>query len=296
MTTTKNKKSGLGKGLSALLQHSDNDAGNSEIAPVGSITNIPVANIQANPFQPRMDFEDEPLRELSNSIKTHGVIQPITVRKMGRDKYQIISGERRTRATMMAGLDRIPAYIRVARDQEMLEMAIVENLHRENLNALEIAQSYQRLIEECNLKHEELSDRVGKDRSTVSNYLRLLKLPEEIQLALKLKQITMGHAKAILALDDITDQLTLLKRITDENLSVRKAEELSKTLHETDTDTSSTNTVYEKIDLKAYSQFQQSLSNKFGVPVTLKASKSGGSLQFVFEDVKQLEKLIARLA
>ncbi len=295
MTTIKNKKSGLGRGLSALLQNSD-DENNVEYAAVGSITNIPVSKIQANPFQPRLEFDEADLLELSNSIKTHGVIQPITVRKMAKDNYQIISGERRTRATMMAGIDKIPAYIRVARDQEMLEMAIVENLHRADLSPLEVAQSYQRLIDECSLKHEELSLRVGKDRSTVTNYLRLLRLPEEIQLALKSKQITMGHAKAILGLEDLTDQLTLLNRITEENLSVRKAEELTKSLHETVSGEQSSAAVYDKIDVKAYFDFQKTLAKKFGVPVVLKSGRNGGSLQFGFEDVQQLEKLLARLA
>ena len=208
MSSTK-KKGGLGKGLSVLL--SDAESTGMDYVAIGSVTNIPIAKIQANPFQPRLDFQEDALRELAESIKTHGVIQPITVRKMAQDKYQIISGERRTRASMMAGLDKIPAYVRVARDQEMLEMAIVENLHRENLNPFEIASSYQRLIDECNLKHEELSQRVNKERSTVSNYLRLLKLPEEAQMAVKEQLISMGHAKTILSLSDMTDQLTLFK-------------------------------------------------------------------------------------
>lgn len=295
MTDTR-KKRGLGKGLSVLL--SDADTTGADYIAVGSVTNIAISKIQANPFQPRIEFEEEALRELADSIKTHGVIQPITVRKMAKDKYQIISGERRTRASMMAGMDKIPAYVRVARDQEMLEMAIVENLHRENLNPFEIASSYQRLIDECSLKHEELSQRVNKERSTVSNYLRLLKLPEEAQLAIKEQQISMGHAKTILSLSDNTDQLTLLKRIIDEKLSVRKAEELTKLLNNPNAELvkeeSNDNSV--KFDLRPYKEFQSTLKNKYGTEVQFKNGAKGGTIQFSFKDQKELERLIARFA
>ncbi len=297
MSATKQRNSGLGKGLAALLQNANDEKTTSEYGSVGSITNIPIEKIEANPFQPRTEFSEKELKELANSIENHGVIQPITVRQTGRGKFQIISGERRTRASILAGFTTIPAYVRIARDQEMLEMAIVENLHRENLNPLEIAQSYARLIEECDLKQDELSDRVNKDRSTISNYLRLLKLPEEIQNALKSKIITMGHAKAILSLDDLADQITLLRRITDENLSVRKTEELAKGIHnivvqEPIEDVEKT----EKLDVKGYQHFQLALAKKFGVNVSLKSAKHGGLLQFNFEDIAQLEKLLARLA
>lgn len=298
MSSTK-KKSGLGKGLSVLL--SDAEGSGADYVAVGSVTHIPISKIQANPFQPRLEFEEEALRELADSISTHGVIQPITVRKMSEGKFQIISGERRTRASMIAGLDKIPAYVRVARDQEMLEMAIVENLHRENLNPFEIATSYQRLIDECNLKHEELSSRVNKDRSTVTNYLRLLKLPEEVQLALKEQEVSMGHAKTILGLADHTDQLTLLKRIIDENLSVRKAEELTrlinKGLDEEEVEESlASSKDLAKIDLRPYKEFQQSLSQKYTSKVSFKSSKEGGTIQFSFKDKNDLERLIARFA
>lgn len=296
MSNTK-KKGALGKGLSVLLTDAENS--NNDYVAVGSITHIPISKIQANPFQPRLDFQEEALRELSESISTHGVIQPITVRKMAKDKYQIISGERRTRASMMAGLDKIPAYVRVARDQEMLEMAIVENLHRENLNPFEIATSYQRLIDECNLKHEELSQRVNKERSTVSNYLRLLKLPDEIQLALKSEQVSMGHAKTLLSLTDTTDQLTLLNRIIQESLSVRKAEELTRLINkgeDSDEEQTEPNRSSQKIDLRPYKEFQISLSKKYNSKVSFKASKDGGSIQFSFDDKKDLERLIARFA
>jgi ParB family chromosome partitioning protein len=298
MSNTK-KKGGLGKGLSVLL--TDAEGTSADYIAVGSVSHIPISKIQANPFQPRLEFEEEALRELSESISTHGVIQPITVRKMAKDKYQIISGERRTRASMIAGLDKIPAYVRVARDQEMLEMAIVENLHRENLNPFEIATSYQRLIDECNLKHEELSNRVNKDRSTVTNYLRLLKLPEEVQLALKEQEVSMGHAKTILSLSDHTDQLTLLKRIIDESLSVRKAEELTRLINRKEEGDDQVSEVElevdtNRIDLKPYKEFQQSLTQKYGSKVSFKSTKEGGSIQFTFKDKNDLERLIARLA
>lgn len=295
MSSTK-KKGGLGKGLSVLL--SDAESTGMDYVAIGSVTTIPIAKIQANPFQPRIDFQEDALRELAESIKTHGVIQPITVRKMAQDKYQIISGERRTRASMMAGLDKIPAYVRVARDQEMLEMAIVENLHRENLNPFEIASSYQRLIDECNLKHEELSQRVNKDRSTVTNYLRLLKLPEEAQVAVKEQLISMGHAKTILSLSDTTDQLTLLKRILDEKLSVRRAEELTRLINQSDQSEEKIerDKPNEKLDLRPYKEFQKTLENKYGTQVNFKNSASGGSIQFSFKDQKDLERLIARFA
>ena len=198
------KKPALGRGLSALLQDSSNDIMNREGSQkqVGSIANIPLSQIEANPFQPRTEFEKQALNELSESIKLHGIIQPITVRKVGIEKYQIISGERRVRASILAGLNEVPGYIRIAKDQDMLEMAIIENVQRENLNPMEVALSYKRLIDECSLKQEELGDRVGKDRTTVNNYLRLLRLPTEIQVGLRDGKLSMGHARALLAVTD----------------------------------------------------------------------------------------------
>ncbi len=223
------KKGGLGRGLSALLNNADTDITvSNEYRAGGGVQLIDIKDIEANPFQPRTEFEQKALDELCESIKVHGLIQPVTVRKMGYDKYQLISGERRTRASILAGLEKIPAYIRIANDQEMLEMALIENIQRENLNAIEVSLSYKRLLEECNLKQEELGERVGKDRSTVSNYLRLLRLPEEVQLGLKANKISMGHAKAILSVEDPDEQVALYRRIENENLSVRGAEEIVK--------------------------------------------------------------------
>ena len=226
------KKNALGKGLSALLENaktditSSNDHQKSDV--VGSITRIKISSISPNPFQPRLDFDKEPLVELANSIKEHGIIQPITVRKIGRNEFQIISGERRYQASKLAGIDELPCFIRIADDQHMLEMAIVENVQRKDLNAIEIALSYQRLIDECNLSQEELGKKVSKNRSTVANFLRLLKLPIEIQKALRDDKITMGHARALLALSNEKEMLITLNEILENNLSVRAVEEKRK--------------------------------------------------------------------
>jgi ParB family chromosome partitioning protein len=222
------KKSGLGKGLTALLQDSNTDVSSKNPIPSNTISEIKLSEIEANPFQPRKEFDEAALDELSESIRLHGIIQPITVRKVGYGKYELVSGERRTRASIRAGLTTIPAYVRVANDQSMLEMALIENIHREDLNAIEIAQSYKRLLEECSLKQEELGDRIGKNRSTVTNYLRLLKLPEEIQIALRDSQISMGHARALLGIEDKEKQVSILDDIIDNELSVRAVEELVK--------------------------------------------------------------------
>jgi ParB family transcriptional regulator, chromosome partitioning protein len=229
------KKSALGKGLGALLD-SGSSSENSSIIPerketytgavIGNISLIPIDHIETNPYQPRTEFEVNALNELAESIRTQGIIQPLTVRKMAADRYQIISGERRFRASKIVGLQSVPAYVRVANDQAMLEMALVENIQRENLNALEISISYQRLIEECKFTQEQLAERVGKDRSTVTNYLRLLRLPPQVQSAIRDGKITMGHARAIIGVDDVGLQLKLLNDILSNDLSVRKAENL----------------------------------------------------------------------
>jgi ParB family chromosome partitioning protein len=224
------KKNALGKGLGALLENAKTDitskSQNSDPDQVKSISRINIFNISPNPFQPRIDFEKESLEELSNSIKEHGIIQPITVRKMGRDHFQIISGERRFQAAKIVGISQIPAFIRIADDKKMLEMAIVENIQRKDLNAIEIGLSYQRLIDECQLTHSELSQKVSKDRSTVSNFLRLLKLPVEIQKAVRNGDLSMGHARAILSLGNNAEMINAFKKIKNEQLSVRDAEKI----------------------------------------------------------------------
>ncbi len=225
------KKNALGRGLGALLENAGTDITTkleSDSKVAGSICNIPVSQIEANPFQPRTDFERQALLDLANSIKEHGIIQPVTVRKLGYDKYQLISGERRFRASQAAGLLSIPAYIRIANDQAMLELSIIENIQRENLNAIEVALGYKRLIDDCNLTQEQLSDRIGKDRTTVTNYLRLLKLPDEVQAGIRDKKLSMGHARAIIGITDVQGQIDVFRRTVSEELSVRQVEELAR--------------------------------------------------------------------
>jgi len=225
-----NKKRGLGRGLDAILQSPETDITSRDISGdyvAGAVAEIDINLIEANPFQPRTEFDEEALAELAQSIKEQGIIQPITVRKLGYNRYQLISGERRLRASKLAGLARIPAFIRIANDEQMLELALIENIHRENLNAIEVAISYQRLIDECSLTQEQLSSKVGKSRSAIANFLRLLKLPAEIQIALRDGHISMAHARALVNIDDKEAQLRLLQQIIEDDLSVRQTEELA---------------------------------------------------------------------
>jgi len=226
------KKPALGRGLSALLENAKTDITTKQVGEgtpvVNSVSIIKVKNIEANPFQPRTNFEETALQELSDSIKQHGIIQPLTVRKLGYDRYQLISGERRFRASQMAGLTDVPAYIRVADDQAMLEMALVENIQREDLDPIEVSLSYKRLIDECSLTQEQLSEKVGKQRSTVTNFLRLLKLPAPIQKALRDREITMGHAKALINIENEDRQLAIFALTLEQELSVRQIEEIAR--------------------------------------------------------------------
>jgi ParB family chromosome partitioning protein len=228
----KKKNNVLGRGLSALLTEDKSDSksvGASSIAnQAGVVIYIPLTQIEVNPFQPRTTFESESLQDLSDSIRIHGVIQPITVRKIENNKYQLIAGERRLRATKLAGKTEIPAYVRAASDQESIEIALIENIQREDLNSLEIAINYKRLMDECDLTQEQLSERLGKNRSTVTNFLRLLKLPPDIQAALRDNRISMGHAKALLGVEHLPTLLSLFKETVEKNLSVRQTEDLVK--------------------------------------------------------------------
>lgn len=230
-----NKKSVLGRGLGSILRNPETDiTSKTEVnsSVVGSISTIKMDSISTNPFQPRIEFDKEKLEELSHSIETLGIIQPITVRKLGNDKYQLISGERRFRASKLAGKTEIPAFIRIANDQQMLEMALVENIQRSNLNPIEVALSYQRLMEECKLTQEQCSERVGKKRSTIANFLRLLKLPEEIQASLQNSAISMGHARALINVKDKETQISIFNDTVANGFSVREVEQLVKTFAE----------------------------------------------------------------
>lgn len=294
------KRNALGKGLGALLQNPDTDittksASESDgAAIVGSISEIQVSSIEANPFQPRTHFEEEALRELADSIHEMGLIQPVTVRKMGYDQYQLISGERRFRASQLAGLTSIPAYIRIANDQAMLEMALVENIQREELDAIEVALAYQRLIEEVKLTQEEVSDKVAKKRSTVSNYLRLLKLPPEIQMGIRARKISMGHARALINIDDPKQQLNLYNQIVTSELSVRQVEDAAR---ESRLSSSQVSKQSKKSDLPvALKEAIQSLNKKLSAPVDLKTDAKGkGQINIRFNSSEELSNLLSKL-
>lgn len=259
------KHSGLGKGLSALLDDAGFDAEKfKEIPPAVNTLEIPITQIRVNPFQPRKDFNEEALEELAESIKVQGIIQPITVRKLSGHEYQLISGERRLLAARKAGLNAIPAFIREANDQQMLELSLIENIQREDLNAIEIAITYQRLISECRLKQEELGERVGKKRATVTNYLRLLKLPPDIQAAIRDGEISMGHARALINMENIDVQLSLFQKIVREDLSVRKVEALVKAISERKVHVSGKDKSDIPDDLR---QIRSKLSSHFGTKV-----------------------------
>jgi ParB family chromosome partitioning protein len=274
----------LGRGLGSIL-------GDTTLKPEASISEIEIAWIESNPFQPRSHMDAEALEELAASIRQIGIIQPITVRKIGEQRYQLIAGERRLKASAMAGLKRIPAYVRTADDQGMLELALVENIQREDLDPIEVAISYQRLVEECNLTQENLSDRVGKKRSTVSNYLRLLKLPAEIQLGLRTSQLSMGHARTIITIADPETQLTIYRKIIANNLSVRKIEEMVRTLQSGPA----------KKPVKAtqpfeHGQLQDQLKRFFEVNVQFKRTEKGkGKIVLEFNSDEELEKILGKL-
>jgi len=291
------KKKALGRGLSALLSDTDeNEKLDVDVtSPVrtnkvvgDSINEILLSEIETNPFQPRQHFDQEALKELSESIKVHGIIQPVTVRKFAPNQYQLISGERRFQASKLAGLTAIPAYVRTADDQQMLEMALIENIQRENLNPIEISLSYQRLISECNLKQEELGERVGKNRSTVTNYLRLLKLPPDIQIALRDHKLSMGHARAIINVDNPDSQLYIFKKTLSEDLSVRKVEELARQVLAGKTETTSSPTT----QAKEITQLQSKLSSHFGTKVSVKSDGKKGDIRIPFLSIEDLNRIL----
>ena len=287
------KRSGLGKGLGALLENSDEKEtlSGSGATIQGAIDEINIDDIAVNPFQPRTDFNEEALNELAESIKIQGIIQPITVRALSQNEFQLISGERRLQASKKAGLKTIPAYIRVANDQQMLEMALIENIQRENLNAIEVALSYQRLISECNLSQEELAINVGKNRTTVTNYLRLLKLPPDIQVGLRDGLISMGHARAIINIENVDLQLDLFKRIIKEQLSVRKVEQLVRAgLQQNQTK----NTTADESDVSnEINKLQTRLVSHFGTKVSIKANKENkGEIKIPFTSADDLNRIL----
>lgn len=288
------RKNALGKGLGALIEDSGN-YNNKEIGLKSSFE-IDISQIETNPFQPRTNFDEEALEELSISIKQIGIIQPITVRELDdSDKYQLISGERRLRAASKAGLTKIPAYIRTANDQDMLEMVLVENIQREDLDSIEIALSYERLMEECDLTQEKVSGRIGKKRATISNYLRLLKLPPEIQLGIRAKKISMGHARTIINIDDPQMQMNVFNRVIKEGLSVRKTEEIVRKLHAAKNQENQTDKSNQQHSLpKEYEELKNELSQYLKTNVDFKRNgKGSGKIIIPFKSDEELDRIIA---
>jgi ParB family chromosome partitioning protein len=295
------KRKALGRGLSALLNDSENVnnpvksnvAANAEINSPGAVNEIKLTEIEVNPFQPRTDFDEQALSELADSIKLQGLIQPVTVRRLNDHAYQLISGERRFRASKLAGLTQIPAYVRTANDQQMLEMALIENIQRESLNAIEVALTFQRMIDECHLKQEELGERVSKNRSTVTNYLRLLRLPPGIQASIRDGQISMGHAKALITIEDPAKQIFIHQHIIQQGLSVRKTEEIVRDLQKP---------VVKKEGKQPdpvsfhFQKIQDQLASKFSTRVKLKMGNEGkGIIEIPFLSEDDLGRILEML-
>ena len=287
----KNRRA-LGRGLDAILQSPETDITSKDISGdfvAGAIAEIDINLIETNPFQPRTEFDETALRELAQSIKEQGVIQPVTVRKLGYNKYQLISGERRLRASKLAGLTKIPVFIRVANDEQMLELALIENIHRENLNAIEVAISYQRLIDECNMTQEEVSDKVGKSRSAVANFLRLLKLPAEVQIAIRDGHITMGHARALINITDKEQQLKILQQIIEGEMNVRQTEELAEKAKNPEAkERKQTNFIPEHFKSKI-KKLSQTLNTKVKVTRNMKGQ---GSVVIDFKDEAEFDRIM----
>lgn len=299
MTNPKPNKDALGKGIRSLLQSIDSDLKNNAgqlkpqaVEAATGIIRIPVELVETNPKQPRRDFNEQALEELSQSVKLHDIIQPITVSRLQGNKYRLISGERRLRAAKMAGLRDVPAYIRQANDQELLELALLENLQREDLNAMEIALSYKRMMEELSHTQEEVAERMGKDRSTVTNYIRLLKLPPDIQVAVRSGEISMGHARALINVDTIDKQLFIFEEIKNKGLSVRQTETLVRNLYkEKEAKKLVANTIPD-----SYKKMEDKLATHFSTRVKVKHSKNGsGQITFDYYSLEELNKLLDQM-
>jgi len=299
-TPNKKDKEALGKGIRSLLQHIDSDlktaAGNLRPAIAENLTGIlriPLDLIETNPKQPRKDFDEASLQELAASIRMHDIIQPITVARLSTGKFRLISGERRYRAGRIAGIKDIPVYIRQANDQQLLELALLENLQREDLNAMEVALSFKRMMDELNYTQEQVSERMGKERSTVANYVRLLKLPPDIQVALRNNQISMGHARALINVDTVDKQLYLFNEIKNRSLSVRQTEELVRKLYKT------TPAVKESVKAglpESYRKIEDTLATHFSTRVKMHHSvKGSGSISIEYYSLQELNKILDQL-
>ena len=292
------KKKELGKGIRALLGNIEENTATPRRKKkvvqelTASVAMISLDEISVNPFQPRIAFDEEALNDLSQSIKVHGLIQPITLRRLSEKEYQLISGERRFRASKLAGLTEVPAYIRLANDQEMIEMALIENIQRENLNAIEVAITYQRLIDECDLTHETMAERIGKKRSSITNYLRLLKLPPEIQQSIKSKEISMGHARVLAGVEDPAKKLILFKRTIQDALSVRELEKLAK-LYSLGSGSKNKEQDLDSDYKNVQTQFQEFFGSK---KLKLKVNSKGkGSITIPFTSTRELNRLLDTL-
>ncbi len=283
------KKRPLGRGLGALIDGAEKEQLEKKVEPD---SHIPVDRIDANPWQPRTRFDEEALAELAASVRELGIVQPLTVRAAGEGRYQLIAGERRLRAAKMAGLKTVPAFVRTADDQAMLELALVENIQREDLDSIEVAISYRRLMEECTLTQDQLSERVGKQRSTISNYLRLLKLPPEIQLGIRNSQISMGHARTLITVDDPKEQIEAYYKIVDEELSVRQTEELVRRIGAPPVRDPQKREKRKEITA-GYSQLEEHLKGLFSTDVALRVNEKGkGKIVIQFGNSSEMEHII----
>ncbi|MBO9594836.1 MAG: ParB/RepB/Spo0J family partition protein [Niabella sp.] len=299
MSTTKQNKDALGKGIRSLLGSIDAELKNTGgeqlkktvVENATNILRIPVADIEVNPKQPRHDFDEQALRELSESIKIHDIIQPLTVSKTATGKYRLIAGERRLRASKMAGLADVPAYIRQANDAQLLELALLENLQREDLNAVEVALSYKRMMDELDYSQEQVAERMGKDRSTIANFIRLLKLPPDIQLAVRSGELSMGHARAIINVDTVEKQLFIFKEIKEKGLSVRQTEVLVRNLYK---QAGAAKKPVGRSGLSSsFQRIEDKLASQFDTRVKLKHSTNGsGQITFDYYSVEELNKLL----
>lgn len=299
MSTPKQNKDLLGKGIRSLLQNIDADLKTTEgnlktnvVEEATGTNRLAITEIVINPKQPRRDFDETALNELATSIKLHDIIQPLTVSRLANGKYQLIAGERRFRASKIAGLKDVPVYIRQANDQQLLELALLENLQRENLNAVEIALSYKRMMEELNYTQEQVAERMGKERSTVTNYIRLLKLPPDIQLAVRNGSLSMGHARALVNIDTIDKQLFVYKEISSKGLSVRQTEELVRKMYKADKQGAVKPSVKNELP-PAYRKIEDNLASHFGTKVRMAHNKKGyGSISIEYYSLEELNKIL----
>jgi ParB family chromosome partitioning protein len=299
MSTPKQNKDLLGKGIRSLLQNIDADLKTTEgnlktnvVEEATGTNRLAITEIVINPKQPRRDFDETALNELASSIKLHDIIQPLTVSKLANGKYQLIAGERRFRASKIAGLKDVPVYIRQANDQQLLELALLENLQRENLNAVEIALSYKRMMEELSYTQEQVAERMGKERSTVTNYIRLLKLPPDIQLAVRNGSLSMGHARALVNIDTIDKQLFVFKEISSKSLSVRQTEELVRKMYKADKQGAVKPSVKNELP-PAYRKIEDNLASHFGTKVKMAHNKKGyGSISIEYYSLEELNKIL----